>query len=166
MTVGLNKGRSQTISIKWSSFPLPLSSVVPGVPLVCPSGSKQAATLTTATRTYQRFLLHALHHHENDLLCLGATVVERFLDGDQQLVFDVVAQHPGATNTSQSLDTNPDRRNHVADCDPFSSRQTFDRLRTSCSSPVFFTVSVCKGDDVRGSATAVTDDNRHRGLLP
>ena len=44
--------------------------------------------------TYQRSLLHALCHHEKDLLRLAAAVVEGFLDGDQQLIFDAVTQWP------------------------------------------------------------------------
>lgn len=44
--------------------------------------------------TYQSSLLHTLHHHEEYLLCLAAAVVEGFLDGDQQLVFDAVTQQP------------------------------------------------------------------------
>lgn len=44
--------------------------------------------------TYQSSLLHALHHHEEDLLCLAAAVVEGLLDGDQQLVFDTLTNQP------------------------------------------------------------------------
>lgn len=52
--------------------------------------------------TYQSLLPHALGHHQQDVLCLVAAVIERFLDGDQQLLFDVVAQQPGATDRSGS----------------------------------------------------------------
>lgn len=45
-------------------------------------------------QTYQSSLLHALHHHEEDLLCLAAAVVEGLLDGDQQLVFDTLTNQP------------------------------------------------------------------------
>lgn len=44
--------------------------------------------------TYQSFLLHALHHHEEDLLRLAAVVVKRFLDGDEKLIFDAVTHQP------------------------------------------------------------------------
>lgn len=45
--------------------------------------------------TYQRSLLHALHHHEEDLLCLAPAVVEGLLDCDHQLIFGAVAQQSG-----------------------------------------------------------------------
>lgn len=48
--------------------------------------------------TYQSSLLHALHHHEEDLLCLTAAVVEGLLDGDQQLIFDTVTHQPVQDN--------------------------------------------------------------------
>lgn len=99
-----------------------------------------------SSQTYQSLLLHALRHHQKDVLGLVAAVVEGFLDGDQQLVFDVVAQHPAATNTSGSHDV--------------------IQAHGLVNLPVFFTVSVCKGDDVGGSAAAVTDDHGHRRLLP
>lgn len=51
----------------------------------------QAWDQVFACLTYQSSLLHALHHHEEDLLRLAATVVEGFLDGDQQLISDAVA---------------------------------------------------------------------------
>lgn len=41
------------------------------------------------------------------MLRLEAAVVKCFLDGDQQLVFDVVTQRPGATNTIESLGQKP-----------------------------------------------------------
>lgn len=54
--------------------------------------------------TYQSPLLHALHHHEENLLRLSAAVVEGFLDGDQQLISDAVTHQPVQRNTQLSCE--------------------------------------------------------------
>lgn len=45
--------------------------------------------------THQLPLLHALQHHQQDLLRLAFAVVESLLDGDKKLLSDVVTHQAG-----------------------------------------------------------------------
>lgn len=53
--------------------------------------------------THQLPFLHALHHHEQDLLRLTFAVVESLLDGDQELLPDVVVHQAGGGQSPEAF---------------------------------------------------------------
>lgn len=62
--------------------------------------------------THQLPLLHALHHHLQDLLRLAFAVVERLLDGDQQLLPHVVVHQAAGGQWQEAILAS--QRSHVS----------------------------------------------------